>query len=145
MYPRIPWELLPDALGSAEHTYGTNKLIDFTLFFLVFAGKLGESTSIEPLPLPPKTLPNRHSQTTLSSKHRILRYWERNAINNKTSLLLTLLLVLVLLNTRGNKSTQYRMITYEFNHVRILSISFIMYAIIIWNNFVMNKEQCHSS
>jgi hypothetical protein len=142
MYSRIPWELLPDALGSAEHTFRSNELTCFTLFYFAFAGKLRDITSIRPLPLLPKIFPNRHSQIFLSSKHRILRCRVRNEINNKTSLLLaTLLLVTVLLNTRGNKSTQYWMITYEFNHIRILSFRIItyVYKFIIWNIFVINR------
>jgi len=141
MYSRILWELLPDALGSAEHTFGTKKLTCFTLFYVAFAGKLQNSTLIRPLPLLPKIFSNHHSQIIQSSKHRILRCRERNEINNKTSLLPALLLVMVLLNTRGNKSTQYRMITYEFNQIRILSIRIItyLYKCIIWNIFVINR------
>ena len=36
MYPRIPWELVADPLGSAEHTLGTTALEQrFSNFFQV--------------------------------------------------------------------------------------------------------------
>jgi hypothetical protein len=33
MYPRIPWELVADPLGSAKHMMGTTELDDWENFY----------------------------------------------------------------------------------------------------------------